>query len=204
MAVTAWAQPLSIEQSVDILRQCSLFLFSQHEPDKICFYPTKIVLEGNSMIWRTAAGWFGGIQKLCTGAEADTSRDLQKLVVLITKVQTCLQFRNNVMTHYFTDGSGKTYVWIDLIKEAKDGLTHLRDHQYQGNDPKQSLVNDAIDTLTETEKFFNTDGFELEQVMSKLSQEDADTLRRVIQRKDERIRQLEIYRIEKPYLLELE
>ncbi|HEY5236350.1 MAG TPA: hypothetical protein VIJ14_09245, partial [Rhabdochlamydiaceae bacterium] len=69
---------------------------------------------------------------------------------------------------------------------------------------KQSLVNDAIDTLTATEKFFNTNGFELEQVMSKLSNEDADTLRRLIQRKDERIRQLEIYRAEKPYLLNLE
>ena len=85
MAATAWDKSLGILDSFEILRQCSLFLSSQHESDKICFYPTRIVIEGNSRIWRTGAQLYGGIQKLIWGTDPEPSRDLEKVVKLISK-----------------------------------------------------------------------------------------------------------------------
>ncbi len=197
-------QALNLDQSLDILRQLSLFTFPQHQGDKLCFYPTKIVLEGNSTLLRSGSEWMNyGIQKLWTWTEPETSRNLEKLKELIDKVHNCLAVREIRALHYIKDSLGKQYVWIDLIKEAKDGLARLIEHQYAANGPKRIIIEQAIEKLTQTQKLFDTDIFELQQVLGRLSAEDASTLRRILQRKEDRIRLLE-QQAQRPYEIKLE
>jgi hypothetical protein len=204
MTASAWDQPLDTAQSLDILRQLSLFTFAQHHDDKLCFYPTKIILEGNSKVLRGGAEWMNfGIQKLWTGTEPETSRNLEKLKELINKVHSCLAERDIRALHYVKDSSEKQYVWIDLIKEAKEGLICLIQNQYSTNTPKKVIIEQAIEKLTETERLFNTDVFEIELVLKKLPAEDAAILLRLVRRKEERIRSLE-QQAQRPFEIKLE